>query len=232
MIKSILPVCAALAILVTAGNAHAGVTYYSTADAFASVAGSIPTETFAAITLNSDLYAQFTDTLGSGDAPGLLAGATYATTNSPGENTILIAGVGFNFFGSIGNSSVALLGAVPNSTVQILLSSITDSVGLNVYTILGTGSVTASIYGAFHVPLGETTVLGSGTGPTFLGISSDQAITEVDLSPSPFDPVLQDPYIVGFSDLSFGQSSVPEPASMVLFGAGLLGLGAVHRRRA
>jgi hypothetical protein len=176
---------------------------------------------------------QFTDDHCTGGC-GLTspAGSVTLTDASPGDGIVTVQVTlpsGFNFQG--GNSSV-LTGLVFNSTVALTSSNISNvSSGLFQFT---TGPLHQDGFGDFQYGFDCTgCTSGSRSNPTSLSFT----VTATGLTISSFHTLgSANTYfsaeVIGSTGNTgpIGTAPVPEPASMMLFGSGLLALGGFMRR--
>jgi hypothetical protein len=163
------------------------------------------------------LYDFSTAAKGSVATPATIQGATFSSPSDPGAYTF---GPNAGLFSALGGSVLSSSGVV--ATLDIGLpggaKTITFNYALGDFLGLGGGdtltvttntgvtqTVTASLVGSDFFPEGSFISLGG------LGDFTSVAITSA--------------YPIVIADLT----AVPEPASIVLVGAGLLGLGAVRR---
>jgi hypothetical protein len=85
------------------------------------------------------------------------------------------------------------------------------------------------------VPVGSTGVNGtivtgcSAASCTFVGLADPAGFNKLTISIANSDGGA--PYPVGIGNLELDQSQIPEPASLSVLGIGLVGLGALRRRR-
>jgi hypothetical protein len=201
------------------GPAWAGVIYYTTQATFTAAASGLPTETFSALNPGSSVNT-YASPLSNATNSGLLAGVTYI---SPGE----LASVGSAF----GLSSIFLFDNVAGDHLDLIFSPDVHAASFDIATKGTSTNVTVSLFGSGGL-LGNESLSGvpqSGTG-VFLGITSDQVLTEIDLTAGSATNEF-----AGISNFSFGSiaasTGVPEPATLALFGAGIIGLGAMRRRK-
>ena len=112
------------------------------------------------------------------------------------------------------------------TAVETLTLSGATAIGFDLGTFFGAGSFTASVNGG--APITVTTTAGQPTHQ-FFGITDTSPITSIVFSqPSP-SPELD---ILDFQVGSVVTTTTPEPASLVVLGAGILGLIASRRRSA
>jgi len=173
----------------------------------------------------------------------LIAGSASFADTGPAQNNHL------TFFGTFNPSNAFSFNAT-NGTPVILNNFLTITASdSNAFSsnVTDTLSVTFN----FTQPAGGSTgISGSGTASTFLGFITSGSITWSGSSTLTFAD--GDTITVSLSNGSFstfsgadidatityagspgggGVAAIPEPASIALFGAGLLGLGMVGRRR-
>jgi hypothetical protein len=147
---------------------------------------------------------------------GLLTGITYSSASG-----ILVL-VGPDFL-PLGNTSNVLgpFGVV--DTLDLTLES-ASAIGLDVFPGVATGHVLISVFDSVNAPMETFTILAS-PGGTFFGVLSDSGlIGRINVATlAEFQGGLVD-------DVAFGVP-IAEPATILLLGAGLAGLGRIRRRR-
>ena len=151
---------------------------------------------------------------------GLLAGITYSTESG----MLVLVGRDFEIdFQPFGNTSNVLgpLGAL--DTLDLTLES-ASAIGFDVFPGVATSNVLISVFDSANAPMGTFTILAS-PGGTFFGLLSDSGligrVNVVTLGEYPGGLV---------DDVAFGVP-IPEPATILLIGSGLVGLSRIRRRR-
>lgn len=200
---------------------------YSDRPTFNGAAPGLPTETFASGLVSPGSVTTCNGPLSSsnGDvcfpAGGLLPGVTYSSTSGS------MALIGTAFPGL--NNSTNLLG--PNNFGETLSLTFTqaNAAGFDVFASPRvSGDVLISLYNPTNALLGTFTVTAPLTGTFFGVVSNTDSIGRID--------ILSQAALPGevITNLSFGlapTNAVPEPCSLLLSGAGLIGVVLWRRQK-
>ena len=196
---------------------------YTNRPAFNGAAPGLPTETFAAGLVSpagvTTCSGPLSSTFGSSCFPagGLLPGVTYSSTSGD----MVVLGVGFP---GLGNATKVIGPNLYADTFNINFTQ-ASAAGFDVFAGTSPGNVAISVYSLTNALLGTFTVA-APFGGTFFGVTSDTdligRINVNSLAVSPGE-------VIG--NLSFGVSSVPEPCSLLLTGAGLIGVALWRRQK-
>ncbi len=193
---------------------------YTNRPAFNGAAPGLLTDTFAAGLVSPESVTSCNGPLSSNfgstcfPASGLLPGALYSSTSG----TMALLGVGF-----IGNTS-NLLGPNLFSDTLTLTFMQASAVGFDVFAGPNPGDVLISVYSPANALLGSFTAAASASGGFFGVVSNTGLIGHINVNSQASPPG----EVIG--DVSFGVPSVPEPCSLWLSSAGLIGI-ALWRRR-
>jgi len=142
-------------------------------------------------------------------------------------------------FGAVGLGDIAVVGdgflgastkqLGPNffaDDLDIMLSVVggANAIGMDIFAIIGSGDLDIDVFGAGGL-LGSMTLTFLEGDTQFIGFIANEAITQV-LLDGPDD--LADL----IDNVAFGNTAIPEPGTLVLFGLGLAGLGYARRKKA
>lgn len=212
---------AAALLLVASSTASAALITFGTRAGFDAQAGVLPIETFeegnvaaGAVKPCPGLLQSTTinDCFVAGD---ILPGVTFQSS-TPGPEGLALTGDGF-----AGITSKAIFANQFTDTLDMVFGG-SNAVGFDLLSQFAASTITVSVFGAGDVLLGSFDVAATTTG-VFWGVISDQAIRRINLSSLSNQAE-------GVDNVAFGQTAVPEPASLALLGAGLLGVARARRR--
>jgi hypothetical protein len=148
---------------------------------------------------------------------GLLPGITYSSTSS-----VLVL-VGPNSFVGFDNTSNVLGPFAAGDTLDLTFVY-ASAIGFDVFPgFVAPGQIVISVFDSVNAPMGRFPILASPSGTFFGVLSGSERIGRINV-----DTVAELPGGL-VDDVAFG-ATIPEPATILLLGSGLAGLGALARR--
>lgn len=152
-------------------------------------------------------------------SPGDILPGLLIDRENQGGGTEGLVGVGSS--AGFGNPSNIVLANFFVDGLDLFFSN-SNAVAFDAWSLLGGGTVGVSVFGAGNTLLGSYSV---SSGGGFFGVFNNSgAITRINL----FDSSMG---AEGADDIAFGVASVPEPATLLLFGVGLAAAGRQRLKR-
>ena len=213
---------AAAALLLMSSTASAALVTFNTRAAFDGAAGILPIETFEEgnvapgnIVACPGLLASTTNNacFSAGD---ILPGITLTSSTVRPADGLALAGAGVNTL-----PSKAVFANFFTDSLDLAFTS-SSAVGFDLISQTAPSTITVSVFGAGDVLLGSFDIAATPAG-VFWGVIGDSQITRINL----FSATNQ---AEGVDNVAFGQTAIPEPATLALLGAGLLGVSRARRR--
>lgn len=207
--------------------AYAALITFSSRSAFNAAAPGLPVETFEAGLVAAGGVTTCNGPLSNAAASAcfavgaLLPGVTYSAVPGPG---MVVIGAGFD---GVGNVSKVLGPNLFADTLNLTFNSV-NAVGFDFFPGPNAGNVAISVFSPANVLL-NTFTINSPLGSTFFGVISDTgfgSIGRINVASQATTPGEL------IDNLAFGNNSVPEPASILLIGGGLLVLSLSRRKLA
>lgn len=201
--------------LALAAPAHAAVIQFTTQASFDAASSTSLLETFEAVVPKDAPFAVLVSN-----------GVTYtANAGSPTPN-VWVSSPGYSNYGAgVGTTTSSILTANGDEDFTLDFSTPYTAIGFDVY-FNGLGPVTVSLYGTGGLLDSFVDTRDLDT-KEYYGFVSDELITSLR-----FASTLGGQLNTGIDNLAVGDAlAVPEPATLALFGAGLIALGALRRRR-
>jgi hypothetical protein len=193
--------------------AAATITFYTSEAAFVAAASPTLLETFEGVFPKDTALAVIVSN-----------GVSYSPAPGGSSTNVWVASPGYNNFGAgVGTTTTSVLTATGNEDfIGAFFTTPYNAVGFDTY-FNGLGPLTASFYNGLTL-LGQITFPGTLDGIGYLGVVSDMPITSFR-----WEATLGGQLNTGIDNISVAQ--LPEPATLMLIGSGLLAFRARRRGR-